>query len=436
MFVGALKLLKPEAVNSVPSVDYLIARSRTRRTRLIVGFGLIALLLKLVIARNTFGSTDSVVFYTFAKSLSSDGLEWTYRHSNLFNHPPLTAYYLQFIFYLDHQAFFQANGWTFPVLLRLPGILADFVVLLVILEIPKKHPEVIIPDWALVLLAFSPVSLMVSGFHGNTDPIMVMFLVLAAYMCLRDKPVLAGLLLALSSQIKIISLLFFPIFFFFWYHRNVGVRFSLAFVCSLLLLWAEPLLKYPEPFMKDVLNYSGFWGLWGITYWLRLTGLPEFGVVNFFHLPFLESLVITTLKLAIIAAVLLLGWRRRALDGKGLLNTLAYAWIIFFVFTPAASAQYLTWLAPFVLFLSPVFYSWLTASSALFLFFFYNITAREFPWYFAMSTDKLNLVWTPWTIWPWATLICGMVLLWKQSTVAEPSLRFFSFQTLRAEARG
>ena len=57
---------------------------------------------------------------------------------------------------------------------------------------------------------------MVSGFHGNTDPVMVMFLVLAAHMCLKERPILAGLFLALSCQIKIVPLLFVPIFFFFW----------------------------------------------------------------------------------------------------------------------------------------------------------------------------------------------------------------------------
>src|SRR5438270_493518 len=100
------------------------------KTLLIVGLGSLALLLKLVIAFNTFGSSDVVIFYTFAKSLSRDGLEWTYRHSILFNHPPLTAYYLQLIFYLDTKPFFQGTGLTFPVLLRLPGILADLIVLL------------------------------------------------------------------------------------------------------------------------------------------------------------------------------------------------------------------------------------------------------------------------------------------------------------------
>jgi uncharacterized membrane protein len=301
----------------------------------------------------------------------------------------------------------------------------------VLLEIAKKHAEIKIPTWALALFALSPVSLMVSGFHGNTDPVMVMFLVLACFMCLRNKPALSGLFLALSCQIKIVPLLFVPIFFFFWYDRGISARFLLPFVLGLLLSWSEALLKFPALFSKNVLSYSGFWGIWGITYWLRLTGLPEFNVVNFFHLPRPERIVIMILKLVIIAAVLMIGWRRRKWSGQRFFDSLAYAWIIFFVFAPSVSAQYLIWLAPFVLVLSPVFYGWLAASSSLFLFFFYNVTAGGLPWYFAMSTDKLNSVWTPWSLWPWATLLVGMIVVWTKAATMDPSLRLFSLRTLR-----
>src|SRR6185312_13199470 len=119
-------------------------------------------------------------------------------------------------------------------------ILADFVVLLVLLCVRNKYPGSI-PTWALLFFALSPVSLMVSGFHGNTDPVMVMFLVLAAISVLRVQPVFAGILLALSCQIKIIPLLLFPIFFFFWFARGKLVSFLLPFVVTTLLLWWEPL---------------------------------------------------------------------------------------------------------------------------------------------------------------------------------------------------
>ena len=121
----------------------------------------------------------------------------------------------------------------------------------------------------------------------------------------------------------------------------------------------------------------------------------------------------------------------RTFSSSGPLHSIAYAWIIFFVFSPGVCVQYMVWLAPFVLILSPTFYVWLTATSSLFLFFFYNVTAGGLPWFIAVSTNKLNTVWTPWSLWPWTTLILGMILLWKKAAAADPSLRLFSLQTLR-----
>ena len=54
---------------------------------------------------------------------------------------------------------------------------------------------------------------MISGFHGNTDSVMVMFLVIACLMTpARQQPILCGLFLGLSWQVKIVPLLFIPVF--------------------------------------------------------------------------------------------------------------------------------------------------------------------------------------------------------------------------------
>jgi hypothetical protein len=442
--VFGIEAAKTGPVNPVQSIDLGVAesshqeidfRAQSRRhTDLwIVGFGLVGLMLKLMIAFNTFGTSDVVMFYQFAKALTQHDLGWLYQRTIYFNHPPLTAHYLQFIFYLDHQAFFQASGLTFPVLLRLPGIIADFVVLMVLLQISKKHPEISISAWVLALFALSPVSLMVSGFHGNTDPVMVMFLVLASWMCLKKRPWLCALFFALSCQIKIISLLFLPIFFFFWQARCASLRFFLLFALTSIALWAEPLLKFPVLFLKNVLSYGSFWGLWGITYWLRLTHWRQFNGTGFFSLPVAAAVTALLLKIFIIAAVVVLAWRRRCLHGDAILNSIAYAWIIFFVFSPGVCAQYMVWLAPFVLVLCPVFYVWLTATSSVFLFFFYNLAAGEWPWYSANAnaSRELSALWSPWSLWPWVTLLIGMILLWKKATALDHSLRLFSLQAVR-----
>src|SRR2546428_5532900 len=211
--------------------------TRDLRTICIVALALVALTLKLAIAYNTIGTNDAVFFYGFAKVLSEHGLEWTYHHSRYFNHPPLTAYYLRGIYALTEQRWCQDVGVHFPFLLRLPGIVADFLVVLVLLRMNKTNLR--IPTWALALFAVSPVSLMVSGFHGNTDPVMVLFLVCAVWMCLRNQPVMSGLFLALSCQIKIVPLFLLPAFFFFWLSQSKSRNFLITGTLTTAVLWSE-----------------------------------------------------------------------------------------------------------------------------------------------------------------------------------------------------
>jgi uncharacterized membrane protein len=312
----------------------------------------------------------------------------------------------------------------------LPGIVADLVVVLILLRIWKTDARLRRHSWTLVLFALSPVSLMISGFHGNTDSVMVMFLVIASYFCLRPRPSWCGVCLALSCQIKVIPLLFIPIFFFFWLHRRAIVSFLLPFVATSMVLWSEPLLKFPALFIRNVLSYGSFWGIWGITYWLRVTGMATFSWVWMAGFSPAQTAIATILKCLIVLSVFAIAWRRRMLDGRSLLESIAYGWLIFFVFSPGVCVQYMVWLAPFILVLSPTFYVWLTVTSTVFVFFFYNVTAHGLPWYLAVSTNALNPLWTPWALWPWAALIVGMILCWRKAVAIDPFLRLFSLETI------
>src|SRR4029077_8776289 len=246
---------------------------RDLRSVCVVAFALIAAGLKVAIAYNTIGSNDTVLFYGFAKVLSEHSLEWTYQHSRYFNHPPLTAYYLRAIYGLTEQRWCQDFGIHFPFLLRLPGIIADFLVVVVLLRMSKI--DLRIPAWTLVIFALSPVSVMVSGFHGNTDPVMVLWLVCAVWMCLHHRPLLSGLFFALSCQVKIVPLLFVPAFLFYLMSQHQSRYFLISSAVSTAVLWAQPLLQFPALFVKNVLAYGSYWGLWGITYCFRLTGLQQ-----------------------------------------------------------------------------------------------------------------------------------------------------------------
>lgn len=403
------------------------AEERTRL--LVVVSALLALVLKLVIALNTVGTNDVISLYQFGTCLTQHGLYWTYKNVIAFNHPPLVACFLEVAVRLSNISLLQQNGLTFPFWVRLPGILADFVSVLVVLAISRQL-RVKIPTWSLHVFALSPVSLMITGFHGNTDPLMVLFLILATYMVFKNSPVGCALLLALSCQIKIVPLLLLPIFIFFWGSRQSLVRFVGPFTVSMVLLWLEPLTQFPTLFFTRVLSYGSFWGLWGITYFLRLTGWWQFQKVTFHDLLPAENIVATLLKLLIIAAVLLIAWRRRRVEPEDLCHSIGYAWILFFILSPGVCAQYMVWLAPFILLLSPRLFAWLTAGSSLFLFFFYNTITGGIPWYLGISQGQRNEKWLPWSIWPWAMLIAAIVVFWREKRREDPAFSLFSLDLI------
>jgi hypothetical protein len=218
----------------------------------------------------------------------------------------------------------------------------------------------------------------------------------------------------LSCQIKIVPLLFFPAFALFWHSQKRSPAFLVTGALTTGLFWVEPLLNFPTLFAKNVLGYGSYWGLWGITYLLRLTGLHQFSRVSFFDLLPAQIFIVTFLKIVIVSAALWLGWRNRLARGRQFVELVAFTWIAFFVFAPGVCPQYLVWLAPFILFLSPTFYAGLLVSSSIFLFAFYNITSGGLPWSVALSTDEAARHWVGWSIVPWLVLIAGSLALWRR----------------------
>ena len=406
--------------------------TRDPRTACVVALALVAMTFKLAIAYNTIGTNDAIFFYGFAKVLNEHGLEWTYAHSRYFNHPPLTAYFLRGIFLLTEQPWCQDLGIHFPFLLRLPGIVADFLVVVVLLRMRKI--DIRIPTWALALFAISPVSLMVSGFHGNTDPVMVLFLVCAVWMCLRNRPALAGLFFALSCQIKVVPLLFLPAFLFYWWSQKNIRGFLISGGITTCILWSEPLMHFPLVFTRNVLAYGSYWGIWGITYLFRLTGLPQFARVSFFDLEPAQNFIVIVLKAIIVGAALWLAWRNRYACDRAFVESLTYTWLVFFVFAPGVCPQYMIWLAPFVLILSPTFYVCVLGASSIFLFAFYNIISGGLPWRVALAMDDSRQHWIVWSLLPWIVIALGSIALFRKIAVGKLNLRLFRFVKLRAES--
>jgi len=395
----------------------------SQETLWVILAALMACVAKLFCAWTTIGTNDVTSFYHFAKVIDLGGLKAAYELGPVFNHPPLVAGFLLVIWQIA-----ETGVVAFPFLLRLPSILADLAVVLVLLRFTAGRPKLRLPFGLWLVFALSPVSFMVSGFHGNTDPIMVLWLVLAAVMCSKDSPTAAGLFLAFSLHTKAAALIVAPVYFFFWWARGRAFRFSLT--CGLVLLvgWIEPLMTCPALALKNVLGYSSYWGIWGITYWLMMMNIPAFQSISFTNLSAEQTAVVTALKLIIMGTILLLAWRRRKLS-DGIFTTVALAWSLFFALSPGVGSQYLVWPACFLLFSSWRWFMVVMATSTLFQFFFYNAINGGMPWFYGNSSAAASPLWRPWTVWPWLAFSLGLIWYWKRSG----SPKLFSLETVEPD---
>ncbi|HEY2342351.1 MAG TPA: glycosyltransferase 87 family protein [Chthoniobacteraceae bacterium] len=365
----------------------------------------LALAAKLYCAATTCGTNDAVTFLSFGHRIDRSGLIVMYRETIIFNHTPLVGWFTAAIFDLAQN---DLDSYAFNFFLRAPAIFADLFCLLALMWTKEKTGK---PSWCVLgLLAVSPVSFMISGFHANVDSVMVLGLVLAGLACVFNRPVLSGLCFALSCNIKIVPLFLAPAFFFYWLQHRKALRFALPAAGATLLGWSYPLIVIPQIFFKNVVAYSSVWGLWGFGYLLRMCGAPDFQRVVFTDKTWPETVATRILQVFIIAGVLLLAWKRRKTEGFGIFKTLALSWAVFFVFSPGFGGQYLIWLAPFFLVADELWYAALTLSSSVALFIFYTAGCDgQIPWDRAFHVQEAQRVWGPWMFAIWLILAAYLV---------------------------
>ena len=408
----------PARTTVVPNLDSAASRFRPRPLKwspalIVTVAGIVAAALKIYCAATTFGSCDVTIICRFGQVVDSMGLDYMYRLDRHFNHPPVTGEFFGLVYHIAAwitPPAAHAVPHSFPFLLRLPSIIADALALLILLRLHQKTGNP--PVWSLALFALSPVAFMVSGFHGNVDPIMVCLLLVATYFCVEENLLLSAMFLALACAIKIIPLFLVPAFFFFWLNRgaNPGLKFAAVFGLSCLAVWSAALIGSPFYFFGNVLGYSSFPGGWGITYWCVFF----LDALHFDVTPQLLNRLLpllTVLRVVVVALAITLGWLRRKQSGTEFLGTIALCWICFAIFAPGFIPYYLVWMAPFVLLYSPPWYVILTVASSIYLFAYYNMMSHGIPWY--ASDPSVPPAWNDWGTIPWfvavAIAICAMI---------------------------
>ena len=62
-----------------------------------------------------------------------------------------------------------------------------------------------------VLISLSPALNLISGFHGNTDSVMVIITLLAAYLVAKDRSFSAGVAIGLAISVKPVPIVAVPV---------------------------------------------------------------------------------------------------------------------------------------------------------------------------------------------------------------------------------
>ena len=373
----------------------------TARTTWISASIALATILKIYCAATTWGTNDTALFQMYGQALYENGMQKTYEASQHYNHTPTLSILLMALYWLS-----STFSWYYPLLLRLPGIAADVVTSLMLWRLASKHMAGrISPAW-VCLFALNPVSFMVSGYHGNFDSLIAMFIFLAAYECFRDRVDLCAPFYALAVHVKIAPLILSPVFFFYWLHRGKGLRFFVITNSLLFAVWIVPLLEYPRLFIHNVFGYGSYWGIWGITYWLCKLPDPQMQFVSFYDLFPIQSEIMTALKIVVVAGIIIVAWQRRARPGRdSIFATLSYSWAIFFVFAPGILLHYLSWPSCTMMLHARRWWLGILATNSLFLLRCYTVINNGFPWDKGLFTAGLLHKWVAWSNIPWLAYI-------------------------------
>ncbi len=379
--------------------------SRVRRCRqLVIGFAVVALVFKVMMAFQTYGTGDIGHWRDFSTGVRQAGpigvygLSWP---TSFYNHPPLIGYFLEIVNGLQHL------GIKLQSTIRTASSLADVVTAVVVFELLRRRGSLKIATWSGVLVGVSPVLFTVSGFHGNTDPIFTMLTLLSVYLLAdRDRPVMAGVAMALALGIKIVPVVAVPALLIyalsrgtrtFWqYAAGLGVVFAIT--------WGPTLVLQGGNVFTDVIGYKGVdlrqWGLVQIGHWL---GDPAW--TTFLAGP--GRFVVLLLCCAVPAYFV---WRRPST----LAAAVGLALVGFLVLSPAFGIQYTVWPlagAYLIRFGTATAYNlaagWMTIA-------IYNAWNRGLPWNIGHST-RYTSGQVDVGIIAWAALLAvavqGMVLL-------------------------
>lgn len=233
----------------------------------------LAFALKVAVAFNTYGSNDVITWERHLAKIKNDGGAAWYRDGadilgpdgrrlgvQSANHPPLVIHML-----LAWDCLARLTGLPFRFWLRLTSSLADIgsLILVSICLIGAGMP---VQPGAMLLIALSPVSIMVSAFHGNTDPVMMFFVLLSIWVVQREGPAwVSGAAIGVALSIKIVPIIFAPAFLLYLPAMRRRIEFTVATAAVFMGTSLPYLTQDPALLVQRIFGYSSTPAAWGVS---------------------------------------------------------------------------------------------------------------------------------------------------------------------------
>ena len=309
-------------------------------SRAALGVGLVAIVVRAIPAALAFGTSDVLAWDQLARLfLAGDNFYATQLH----NWPVLWIY-----FTAAAEAFHDSTGLPFSFLVKLPPIAADAAIAMLL---RRQSPKI------GLLYALNPVAILITGYHGQFDSMMLAPTVLA--WCLWEAWTgprrLYGTALALGLGIwfKPVPLVLLPIFLpRLKNHLERAVFVVLAFAPAAIGTLPY-FLRWPEDVAANFLGYSSWFGQWGYPVLWMLVEYVARGTVPWWmpdpeHVSSVLHFMYLAGRFVLLAALGFTWWwihRQRTSVLFGVVAT----FVAFYTATVGFGVQYLLWVLPFAL---------------------------------------------------------------------------------------
>ena len=297
--------------------------------RLLLALIIAGILARFAIAACSWGTTDTLSFNRFAWNIDRDGLLETYHNDPEFNHPPIPAYWA----WVAMRAT-RPSAFAFAFLLRVPMILADTASAWLLWRIWRSRAGSLRGLAVAALYVWCPAAMLVSGYHGNTDPIYAFLCLVCVYLIEdRGRPFWGGLALAAAINVKLIPVLLIVPLVLSFRRWTDAVRFIAGLIPG-ILPFIPPLALAGASFARNALAYKSSAVLWGINFFLLL-GVPPESPLPFAARVYHDFGRYLLLALVLAWSVAARRWRRWTRY-----DLAAATFALFLVFAPGFGVQY------------------------------------------------------------------------------------------------